>query len=155
MLEIGGDALSKALADAISQLTTSDQMEETEPEPNQKSTKEDKKKKKDKDKEKEKEKENKKSTYQTGFGQMPKSSSSMDLSNFDSLAELAQDKKGIEPKSKSEKSKLAQLDPNDEKSLENLFSSALSDLSNAFGMADVPSSSESDKKNKDSKKKKK
>jgi len=147
LLEIGGDALSKALADAISQLSASEPLE-VEP-VEEKVTKKSKTEEK-----KEKTPSEEKPVYQSGFGQMPKASSSMDLSNFDSLAELTSDSKGTEPRPKEDKGKLASLNPNDSSSLENLFSSALSDLSQAFGMADVPSEEDDKDQKKDKKKKK-
>lgn len=149
LLEIGGDdALSKALADAISQLTTSDLAEEEE-------MKKEPPKKKEKEKEKEETKSKDEKIYQTGFGAMPRSSSSMDLSNFDSLAELSKDSKGTEPRPQTKTSKAPDLNADDSKSLESLFSSALSDLSEAFGMADVSSGKEEDTEDKKDKKKKK
>ena len=142
LLEIGGDALSQALADAISQLTSTNLEEEEEKEPK----KEEKKKSQSKDKPK----------FQSGFGEIQKSSSSsMDLSNFDSLAELEKEKREKEERKRRATSKLSQMNPNDTNSLENLFSNALSDLSKNFGTADIPSASEDEKKDKKDKKKKK
>jgi hypothetical protein len=132
LLEIGGDALSKALADAISQLTAvGDEEEEMKKEIKQKEEKEIKLK----------EKEKSKAGIQSGFGQIQKTSSSMDLSNFDSLSEIMSSKKDSTPRTKETKSE--QLNPNDSKSLESLFSNALNELSNVFGTADI-SNSESD-----------
>ena len=163
LLEIGGDALSQALADAISQLTTTDiEPEEVKPKKEEKKDKVEKESKKDKEKQKADEKQKSKdgiqelTDFQTGFGKIQKAgSSSMDLSNFDSLAEFSSEKKGSESGFQQTKGKSNDFNPNDRKSLENLFSSALSDLSKAFGTADIPSATEEDKKNKDDKKKKK
>jgi hypothetical protein len=111
--EIGGDELSQALANAISQLTSDFDLDK-EIDYNVDPQIDDDRVSKVLDQE---------------------STSSMDLGSFDSLKDLRTE---IKPENEIEE----ELAPEDSKSLEDIFSSALNDLTSAFGVADLDTSSE-------------
>lgn len=112
LLEIGGDELSQALANAISQLSSDSIIDEEvvedniEPEPEPEP--------------------------EVETPSIVSNLSSTDLDSFDSIKDIGETKSDLD-------AEISQptLDPSDQKSLENIFSSALSDLTSAFGMADL------------------